>query len=74
MHRAKRAVEEWKVADEQARAAEARLKAAWDAYDAHQGPAPGADLMAEVSRLRPIANDKLTVAMILTNPDSKPTA
>lgn len=72
MHKSRQAIEEWKKAEEAARAAETRLKEAWDAYDQRQGKAPGAELMEEVSQLRAVANDKLRVAMLLTAPDGKP--
>ena len=59
------AVEAWKTADAQARAAELRLKAAWDLYEARRDVPPSEDLMAEVARLRRLANEKLGVAMML---------
>lgn len=66
--RAREAVEAWKIADREAKAAEGRLKAAWDIYDHDRSQPPSADLMVEVSRLRGIANGKLAEAVRLTNP------
>jgi hypothetical protein len=63
--RAKHAYRDWQDADGRARAAEARMKEAWEAYDLRNGEPPSQELMAEVSRLRAIANDRLTVAMML---------
>lgn len=68
MNRAREAVEAWKRADADAKAAEGRLKAAWDIYAHDRNQPPSADLMVEVSRLRGIANGKLAEAMRLTNP------
>lgn len=62
--KARRAFDEWKAADELSRVAEARLKAAWEQHHNGSGPPPSADLMTEISRLRALASDKLTVAMI----------
>jgi ferric-dicitrate binding protein FerR (iron transport regulator) len=61
---AKQAYEAWKVADAAARAAEGRLREAWDQFDRLGGEPPAPGLMAEVSRLRAVANDRLTVAMM----------
>lgn len=69
--RAKKAYEAWKLADAEARAAEARLKAAWEEYDANHRAPPTAELMADVSRLRAAANDKLTMAMLMMGSASK---
>lgn len=59
---AARAYAEWHDADTKAREAESRLKAAWLAYD-REDEAPPAELLAEVSMLRSIANDKLKAAV-----------
>ena len=59
------ALDAWRAADTNARAAEAVLSNAWAAFDIDQGPPVESFLMEEVSRLRAIANDKLTVAMVL---------
>lgn len=61
---AKQAYEAWKAADAAARAAEGRLREAWDLFDRHGGEPPAPHLMAEVSRLRAVANDRLTLAMV----------
>lgn len=71
MNRAREAVLAWKVADGEAKAAEGRLKAAWDIYDHDKSLPPSAELMVEVSRLRAIANGKLAEAIRLTNPGGK---
>ncbi|WP_167772591.1 hypothetical protein [Ramlibacter henchirensis] len=39
------------------------MKAAWVAYD-KGGPAPSESLIAQVSRARAIANDRLTMAVL----------
>lgn len=70
-NRSREAVEAWKAADAEAKAAEGRLKAAWDIYEYDRNQPPSAELMADVSRLRAIANDKLAIAMALTNPGRK---
>lgn len=57
------AYHEWRRADEAARAAENQLKDAWDRFDRKEGPPPGEQLMAEVSRLRASASEKLAQAM-----------
>ena len=62
-NKAKQAYREWQEADAAARQAESRLAQAWKDMDA-TGKLPSPQLMAEVSRLRSIANDKLTVAML----------
>jgi ferric-dicitrate binding protein FerR (iron transport regulator) len=61
---AKQAYEAWKAADAAARTAEARLREAWDQFDRQGGEPPAPALMAEVSRLRAVASDRLTVAMM----------
>ena len=60
---AARAYDEWKRADAMARDAEAKLALAMNDHLAKKGPPPGEDLLREVSRLRGLANDKLTVAI-----------
>lgn len=72
MNRAREAVQAWKAADGAAKAAEGRLKAAWDIWEHDRAHPPSVELMAEVSRLRAIANEKLTAAMSLTNPTGNP--
>lgn len=59
---AKQAYADWQNADAQARQAEIRLKAAWIAFDSGGSP-PTAALLAEVSQLRAVANDRLTAAV-----------
>lgn len=60
---AEQAYLDWKQADAAARDAETRLSDAWKEYD-RTGRAPSEALMAEVHRLRSIANDRLTFAML----------
>lgn len=64
--RASEAIQAWKIADGEAKAAEGRLRAAWDIYAHDKSLPPSADLMVEVSRLRAIANGKLAEAIRLT--------
>lgn len=58
------AFEAWKDAEMLARAVENQLQQWWEGY-LGGGPAPGLSLMADVSKARNHANDKLTVAMML---------
>jgi ferric-dicitrate binding protein FerR (iron transport regulator) len=62
--KARQAYQEWKQADARAREVEARLARSWDEYFGNRGPAPSQELIQEVSRLRAIANDRLTAAMM----------
>lgn len=62
--RARQSYQEWKQADARAREVEARLARCWDDYFAKRGAAPTSELIQEVSRLRAVANDRLTVAML----------
>ena len=61
--KARRAHDEWLAADAHASDAENRLKVAWNAYET-DGPVPDDSLAADVSRLRAIANDRLTGAVM----------
>ena len=70
MEKARQAYDEWKQADARAREAEGRLSQAWDTYFETRTSPPPAELIQEVSRLRAVANDRLTVAMLLMG--SKP--
>jgi hypothetical protein len=63
--KARQAYDEWKLADARAREAEARLASAWDTYFEVRMNPPPAELIQEVSRLRAVANDRLTVAMLM---------
>lgn len=63
VYEARQAFEAWRQAEAAARLAEAELAAAWQKYSARTGPAPGEDLMAEVSRRRSAANERLLQAM-----------
>lgn len=53
----------WLQADKAAREAERRLQAAWIAHSMG-GEGPSQQLLAEVSRLRAIANDRLDAAIV----------
>lgn len=70
--KARHAIDEWKQADAAARAAEVRLTAAWNDYHLQKAPAPTAALLAEVARLRQIAQEKLAAAIQFTHSDTKP--
>jgi hypothetical protein len=70
VEKARQAYDEWKQADARAREAEGRLAHAWDTYFEIRTSPPAAELIQEVSRLRAVANDRLTVAMLLMG--SKP--
>ena len=60
----RQALEAWKRADAEARAAESRLLAAWELYEKHLVSAPGEDLLRQIAQLRGQANEKLSLAMI----------
>jgi hypothetical protein len=55
----------WRLADDRARVAEARLGDAWAKYDVTLVGPPGADLIAEAVRLRSMAEDQLAIALSL---------
>jgi hypothetical protein len=57
------AFEEWRKADQEARAMEVKLADAWRQYDSRSGEPPSAELMQEVSLLRAKAMYKLNAAM-----------
>jgi hypothetical protein len=58
------ALDAWKRADGEARAAESRLLAAWELYEKHLVAAPTVDLLRQVAHLRGQANEQLSLAMI----------
>lgn len=58
------ALDAWKRADAEARAAESRLLAAWELYEKQLVAAPGEDLLRQVAHLRAQANEHLGQAMI----------
>ena len=68
----RRAAEEWRQAEEAQKEAEALLRGAWDSYFTRRARAPCAELIAEVSRLRRIADEKLQRAIQCAHPDAKP--
>ena len=59
----RKAYDEWKTADADARAAEEQLARAWEDYFTRRGSAPSHTLIREVSRRRAVANDRLSHAM-----------
>jgi ferric-dicitrate binding protein FerR (iron transport regulator) len=59
-----RALEAWKHADADARAAESRLLAAWDLFEKQLIATPAEDLLRQVAQLRGVANEKLTQGLI----------
>lgn len=61
---AHRAYEDWNIADAAARQVESSLAHAWQAYFDGKGKPPSEDLIREVSRLRAIANAKLSATMV----------
>jgi hypothetical protein len=61
--RTKAAMVAWHEAEDEARAAENLLYAAWQDHASRKGPAVPAHLIDEVARLRDRANDKLMVAL-----------
>lgn len=66
------AIDAWRQADAEARAAENLLAQAWEDFDARRGPPVSAQLIAQVARLRDQANDRLTVALSLLQQARKP--
>jgi hypothetical protein len=58
------ALDAWKRADAEARAAESRLLAAWELYEKQLVVAPDEALLRQVAHLRAQANDQLAQAMI----------
>jgi hypothetical protein len=58
-----KALDSWKDADANARAAENLLKQAWQAVDAGRMVSVPESLLKSVADLRSHANDKLTVAL-----------
>jgi ferric-dicitrate binding protein FerR (iron transport regulator) len=68
----RQAYEAWQQADQAARSAEQRMKDAWIDHEQRRGTLPTTELMAEVSRLRSMANDKLTLAMVAMGSAAKP--
>jgi hypothetical protein len=60
--KAQNAVNAWRIANEEARTAEAQLWTAWDEYLAHRGPPVPVEQEEEVARLRAEANRLLAEA------------
>lgn len=58
------ALDKWKTADSEARAAESRLLASWDLYERRLVAPPAEDLLLQVTFLRARANEALWAAMI----------
>jgi hypothetical protein len=55
----------WVKADAEADAAEAELADDWKRFEAGVGSPPSRELLAEVARLRRLADEKLTALMML---------
>jgi hypothetical protein len=53
----------WRLADGEARVAEAKLAQAWERYHALKDSPPPEELLHAVSALRSTANDKLSQAL-----------
>ena len=68
----RRAADAWRTADAAQKEAEALLKGAWNSYFSRMGHAPSAELVAEVSRLRQLADEKLQEAIRWTCPEGRP--
>jgi hypothetical protein len=64
MDKSRTAYAAWKQADALARDMEAKLAETWERYEAKAGKPPTEELIKEVSALRAVANDKLTVALV----------
>lgn len=64
--------EEWRSADAAHKEAEALLKGAWFSFLSKAGQAPSPELVADVSRLRRIADEKLQEAIRWSRPDGRP--
>jgi ferric-dicitrate binding protein FerR (iron transport regulator) len=64
MSSSRQALEAWKRADADARAAESRLLAAWELFEKRLVAVPGQDLLLQVAQMRGVANEKLSLAMI----------
>ncbi|MBK0392918.1 hypothetical protein [Ramlibacter algicola] len=67
----RRLADDWKQAEEAQKEAEALLKEAWHSYFSKDGRAPSAELIAEVTRLRRIAEQKLQEAIECAQSDVK---
>lgn len=65
MTKEQEAFKAWKQADAQARALEVLLAATWEEVMNRTGPPPTEEMLGEVSRLRALANEKLTVVMAM---------
>lgn len=63
MSRVREAYDDWRRAEAAARAEEAKLQAAWDLLEAGRALPP--ELLANVSRARMDANEKLSNAILL---------
>ena len=68
----RRAAEEWRQADAAQKEAEALLKGAWDTFLSKQARAPSAELIAYVSGLRRVAEEKLQEAIRWAHPEASP--
>ena len=67
------ALDAWKEADANARAAESLLRQAWSQYEQNRANAVPGELVRQVRELRAKANERLKMAVKLLNPE-RPTA
>ena len=65
LEQCKKAYDDWRAADGEARELEAALAQAWEHYAARKQGPPPLELMTAVTRSREEANDKLTIAMAM---------
>jgi hypothetical protein len=65
LEQCKKAYDDWRAADGEARELEAALAQAWEHYSARKQDPPPLELMTAVTRSREEANDKLTIAMAM---------
>ena len=65
----KSALQSWKEADANARAAESLLRDAWTDFEARRADAIPGELVKQVAQLRSTANDHLKTALKLLKPE-----
>jgi hypothetical protein len=65
LEQCKKAYDDWRAADGEARELEAALAQAWEHYSSRKQGPPPLELMTAVTRSREEANDKLTIAMAM---------
>lgn len=65
LEQCKKAYDDWRAAEGDARELEAALTRAWEHYAARSNDPPPLELMSAVTRSRQAANDRLTIAMAM---------